>query len=376
MTSEISVLTTLFNHERYIKDALQSALAQTLPPSEIIVLDDASTDNSLKAARSVGHPAIRVLSEKCNLGGPNTMKGLSACKGELIAILNSDDVWAPGKLEKQSSHLASSPQTGAIFTHIRTIDESGAPWTSNSHRHQQAFGAKNRSRHEWLRHFFLVGNPFCASSALIRKECFDRLGPLDGSYIQLQDLDMWIRVAIAGYDLHVIEEPLTYYRVMRDGNNMSSSRSGTRATNSFEYAKILRNYWKLTSLQELMHVFPELNVADRADDSLTLFYLAQYAAKQPSLHHRLFALETMSRWGGNLEAMSLAYECHGFDFSEYRDFFAHGPIRRLLRLSISHQMNSLAMRILPYAVYQKVKTQIMDRLQQPRRSKSDTSKVS
>lgn len=368
MTPKISVLTTLFNHERFIKDALQSALIQTLPPSEIIVLDDASTDNSLKAARSVSHPAIQVISEKCNLGGPNTMKGLSACKGDLIAILNSDDVWAPEKLEKQFSHLASSPQAGVVFTHVRTIDESGTPWTGSSHRHQQVFDVQNRSRYEWLRHFFLVGNPFCASSALVRRECFDRLGPLDGSYIQLQDLDMWIRVAIAGYDLHVIEEPLTYYRVMRDGNNMSSGHSGTRATNSFEYAKTLRNYWRLTSLQELVRVFPEINVADRADDSLTLFYLAQYAAKQPSLHHRLFALETMSRWGGNWEAMNLAYECHGFDFSEYRNFFARGPIRHLLRFSIRHQMNSLAMKILPYAVYQRVKTQIMDR--QHRRSKS------
>jgi glycosyltransferase involved in cell wall biosynthesis len=363
MTSRISVLTTLFNHEGFIKDTLQSALIQTLAPSEIVVLDDASTDNSLKAARSVSHPVIQVLSEKYNLGGPNTTKGLAACKGDLIAILNSDDVWAPEKLEKQFSHLTSSPQTGVVFTHIRTIDEYGVQWTGNSHRHQHVFDVQNRSRFEWLKHFFLVGNPFCASSALIRKECFDSLGLLDGSYIQLQDLDMWVRVAIAGYDLHIVEEPLTYYRVMKDGSNMSSGLSGTRATNSFEYAKTLRNFWRLTSLQELIRIFPELNVADRADDSLTLFYLAQYAAKQPSLHHRLFALETMSKWGGDREAMSLAYECHGFDFSQYRNFFARGPIRSLLRLSIRHQMNSLAMKILPYAVYEKVKTQVMARRQ-------------
>lgn len=360
MTSKISVLTTLFNHERYIEVALHSALAQTLFPSEIIVLDDASTDSSLKVAGSVSHPIIQVLSEKYNLGGPNTIKGLRACKGDLIAILNSDDVWAPGKLNEQFSHMTSSPQTGVVFTHVKTIDESGTPWTSNSDRYQQVFQVANRSRYEWLRHFFLVGNPFCASSALIRKECFDKLGPLDGRYIQLQDLDMWIRVAIAGYDLHVIEEPLTYYRVMRNGSNMSSGYSGTRATNSFEYARTLRNYWSLT-LQELISVFPEIEVADKADDSLTLFYLAQYSAMQPSLHHRLFALETMSEWGGNLEAMSLAHECHGFDFSEYRNFFVQGPFRQLLRLSIRHQINGLAMRILPYAIYQRVKTRFLGR---------------
>ena len=360
MNSEISVLTTLFNHDRFITDALQSALAQTFPPSEIIVLDDASTDNSVKVARSVNHPTIQVLAEKCNLGGPNTVKGLNACKGDLIAILNSDDTWAPKKLEKQFDYLASSPKTGVVFTHIETIDESGAPWASKSHRYQNVFYTPNRSRYEWLRHFFLVGNPFCASSALVRKECFDKLGPLDGRYIQLQDLDMWIRVAVAGYDLHVIDEPLTYYRVMRSGSNMSSDLSGARATYSFEYAKILRAYWRLT-LQELVRVFPELNIADKADDSMALFYLAQYAAKQPGIHHRIFALETMSKWGGNLEAMNLACEYHGFNFPEYRNFFARGPFRQLLRLNIRHQINGLATKILPYALYQKIKTHIMGR---------------
>ena len=357
MTQKISVLTALFNHDRFIAGALQSALAQTLPPSEIIVIDDASTDNSLTVARSVNHPIIQVLSEKYNLGGPNTMKGMNACKGDLIAILNSDDAWVPEKLEKQFDYLAASPQSGVVFTHVRTIDESGAPWAGRSNRYQDVFDVPNRSRYEWLRHFFLVGNPFCASSALVRKECFDRSGPLNGSYIQLQDLDMWIRVAVAGYDLHVIEEPLTCYRVMESGSNMSSDRSGARATYSFEYAKILRAYWRLT-LQELARVFPELNIADKADDSMTLFYLAQYAAKQPSLHHRLFALETMSAWGGSIEAMNLARECHGFNFSDYRNFFARGPIRQLLRLSVRHQINDLATKILPYALFQRMKTQI------------------
>ncbi len=107
-----------------------------------------------------------------------------------------------------------------------------------------------------------------------------------------------------------------------------------------------------------MRIFPEMKVHDKADDSLALFYLARYAAKLPSLHHRLFALETMSEWGGNPEAMKLARECHGFDFSQYRNVFATGPIRQMLNFSIRHQLNRFAMSIMPYAAYQQVKTQI------------------
>lgn len=353
MNAKISILTTLFNHELFIKCALDSALAQTLSPVEIVVLDDASTDGSVDAARSVVHPSIKLISEKRNLGGANTAAGLGACNGDQVAILNSDDAWAPRKLELQSTYMESAPQVGVVFTHVEVVDERGIPWADNSH--QRNFNAPNRSRHQWLRHFFLIGNPFCASSALIRSECFDRVGRFDGSYVQLQDLDMWIRIAIAGYELHVVEEPLTYYRVMRKGGNLSSDRPDARAANSFEYAKTLRNYWNISSLSELVGIFPEINVSDHADDSLVLFYLAQYAAKLPSIHHQLFALETMSKWGGQRDAMSLAHDCHGFDFVAYRNFFSYGPIRKLLRLNFRHQVNSLALKVLPGSAYQYIK---------------------
>lgn len=351
---KISVLTTLFNHERFIRTTLECALTQTLIPYEIIVLDDASTDRSLSAAREFESPLVRVLSSPANLGGANTVRALASCSGDLVAILNSDDLWAPDKLEKQQAHLACSPNTGVVFTHVTTIDEHGKPWHSDR-RWQKLFQFRNRSRHDWLRHFFLVGNPFCASSALVRMECFERLGPFNGSYIQLQDMDMWIRMAVAGYDLHVVEQTLTSYRVMRDGSNMSFNDSGNRAANTFEYAKTLRNYWQVKSLDELLRIFPEIRISDQADDSLMLFYLASYASKLPSAHHRLFALETMAQWGGNFEAMSLAQECHGFGFKQYRDFFTHGPVRDLLRLNFRHQMNSIAVKLLPYSITQWLK---------------------
>lgn len=354
----VSVFTTLYNHERFIGQALQSALNQTFMPTEVIVMDDASTDGSVRAARAIDHPLIRVFDEKYNLGGANTVRGLSLCTGDFIAVLNSDDAWEVGKLEKQYGMMSALPNAGAVFTHVNVIDECGVQLNRNADGVQHNFNFRNRTRHEWLRYLFLDGNPFCASSAFVRRRCFDELGPLNGGYVQLQDMDMWIRIAIAGYDLHIIEEPLTYYRIMRNGSNLSSAHSGALATNLFEGAKILRHFWHLSSLEELSRVFPEMEIHDKADDSLTHFYLAQYASRLPGLHHRLFALETMSRWGGDSKAMNLARECHGFDFSQYRRFFSTGPIRQLLGLSIRYQLSRFAKMVIPPAAYQRVKTQI------------------
>lgn len=361
----VSVFTTLYNHEKFIGQALRSALEQSLAAAEIIVLDDGSTDGSVQAAQAVTHPSIHIFDEKCNLGGANTVKGVGLCKGSYIAILNSDDAWEIDKLEKQFQIMSAAPNVGAVFTHVKTIDEYGAPLGSHSHTLQSSFNCKNRTRHEWLRHFFLRGNPFCASSAFVRRKCFDELGVLDGRYIQLQDMDMWIRIAIAGYDLHVIEEPLTCYRIMRNGSNLSTARVGPLATNLFEWAKILRHFWSVSSLEELTRIFPEIEVHDKADGSLTQFYLARYAARLPGLHHGLFALETMSRWGGDFQAMSLARKCHGFDFSDYRSFFATGPVRQLLNRSIRHQINRLAMSVMPRTAYQRARSRI-DRFRRSR----------
>lgn len=355
---KISVFTTLYNHERYIECALRSALRQTLPPTEIVVVDDASDDDSVCVARSVDDPSIRVLEEKKNLGGANSVKWLALCKGQFVAILNSDDAWESEKLDKQSQVMLSRPNVGAVFTHIIAIDEYGSQWANGSHQLQQQFDVSNRTRHEWLRYLFLKGNPFCASSALVRKECFDDVGPFNGSHTQLQDFDMWVRLAIGGYDIHVIEEPLTYYRVMRKGTNMSTASAGARASNAFEYAIALRHFWRLPSLNDLISVFPEIQIHDKADDSLMLFYLAQHAARLPSVHHRLFALETMFKWGGNPDAMALAQDCHGFGFSDYRHFFSTGPIRQMLSFDIRYQVNRFAMSVMPYSIYQRMKARL------------------
>lgn len=356
MKQSISVLTTLYNHENFIAATIASALAQTLSPNEIIVIDDASTDGSVQVAAKIEQPSVHVFAETENLGGPNTMKGLSLCRGDLVAILNSDDVWHPDKLRKQVCHLDSNANCGAVFTYVDLIDENNVPWKKGSNHHEMIFQASNRDRHAWLRHFFHVGNAFCASSALIRQECFHKLGPLDGSYAQLQDLEMWVRIAIAGYDLHVIPEKLTYYRIMRNGSNMSAETPTAKSLYTFEYARILRNFWKIKSLEDISKIFPEICISPFADESMVLFYLAQYASSMKTVHHQLFALETMALWGGNLEAMKMASKCHNFTYVSYREFLANGPITKLLDLRFRNKVWALVSPFMSPYVQQKIRS--------------------
>ncbi|SFU68924.1 glycosyltransferase family 2 protein [Nitrosospira multiformis] len=343
----ISVLTTLYNHEHYIHETLMSAINQTLVPDEIIVIDDASSDNSVSIASQISHPSIHLFPQPNNLGGATTIKGLRACKGDFIAILNSDDYWQSSKLQSQINYMQANPNCGAVFTRVVLVDEKGTYWEKNSHQLQLVFGAQNRDRASWLKYMFGSGNPFCASSALIRRECLTRLGPLDGRYIQLQDLEMWLRIAINGFDLHILNDELTHYRVTRNSSNMSTGTGISRSIYIYEYSRLLRHFWQLPTLRELQNIFPEITVSLDGDNLLTMFYLANFASKQGSLHHLQFAVDTMFEWGADEASMNKAYKCHGFTHADYRHFIAQNPLGSIEEGRLSRKFKSLAGAILP-----------------------------
>lgn len=358
MRSTISVLTTLYNHEDFIIETLTSAVNQSYSPNQIVVLDDSSSDDSVSFAKQISNPIIEIHSEKYNLGGPNTVKGLSLCKADYIAILNSDDVWEKNKLKLQVEYLDTHPSCGAVFTKVKIIDENNYPWIDGSNKIMTLFDIPNRSRNEWLNYFFYKGNAFCASSAMVRRSIFDQFGLFDGRYIQLQDFEMWLRIALNGYDLWIINEPLTKYRIMRTGTNMSASNIKGKSLFEFEFSKILRNYWKIESLEELKSIFPEIKISNKADNSLVLFYLAQHANKIQTLHHRMFALETMSQWGGDPYRMSLAFECHNFSHKSYIKFLSEGPIKDFILKKWKTRLELILNIIFPYSMVQKIKEKL------------------
>ena len=112
---DFSVIIPAYNVPGIIGRAIRSAAAQTLPPLEILVIDDCSTDNTVEVVKALGReiPFLRLLSTPAN-GGPSAARnvGLRAAKGDWIALLDSDDAWKPGRL-KRLSEVASA--TSADF---------------------------------------------------------------------------------------------------------------------------------------------------------------------------------------------------------------------------------------------------------------------
>ncbi len=123
----VAVVIPLFNHERYIGEAIRSVLGQTRAPERVIVIDDGSSDGSLEAARAVGDARVTVVSQQ-NAGAHNALnRGIAlAAEADFIGILNSDDLYEPARIEACLRCLEENPRAAVAVTRLRIVDENGA----------------------------------------------------------------------------------------------------------------------------------------------------------------------------------------------------------------------------------------------------------
>ena len=207
----VSVIIPTYNRGRYICNAIDSALAQTYGNIEVIIVDDGSTDDTRDILSRYGSRIGYVFQ---NNAGPSTARnnGIRRSRGDLIAFLDSDDIWLPEKLGRQVQLIVSSHDIGLVNCGYYTIDASGkiiaGPIIMKNYESKKLFLKE-----------FMVRNILCAgvSGSLIRRECFDKLGFFNEDLWIGEDWDMWLRIA-KHYDMKFAEEPLVKCRA--HGNNL------------------------------------------------------------------------------------------------------------------------------------------------------------
>jgi glycosyltransferase involved in cell wall biosynthesis len=192
--SRVTVILTSYNHERYLRRAIESVLAQTRAADELIIVDDCSRDGSGEIAREYADRARLLLLEQ-NVGTYAALnRAIEAATGEWIAILNSDDFWMPRKLEAQVSGL----DCDFSFSNGHFVDDNDSPCE------YQAFGKK-------LSGVFtdpppagvscrmidrLIYHNYCfPSSVLLKRSLWEAAGKFQENLICLGDWDLFLRMA-------------------------------------------------------------------------------------------------------------------------------------------------------------------------------------
>jgi glycosyltransferase involved in cell wall biosynthesis len=315
---KVSVILTSYNHAKYLKEAIDSVLNQTFSDLELIIWDDASTDESWQIITSYSDRRVKPFRndvQKRAVWGVN--KAISEiAAGEYIAIHHSDDIWELQKLQKQVAFLDSHPEIGAVFSNAFVITENGELLKHKANAYFQIFDQPNRTRYDWLNHFFCRGNALCHPSVLIRKTCYEADQPYRSGLGLLADLDVWIRVCLK-HDIYVLPEKLVRYRVRANRTNTSTD-STTRIRRPFEFLQVLNNYRKIAAPDELMKVFPLAEKYVKPEGCDLGFALGMVALElKPYKVTELFGLNLLFEALNDPRRAKLLDELYGFTSKEF-----------------------------------------------------------
>jgi glycosyltransferase involved in cell wall biosynthesis len=316
---KVSVILTSFNHAKYIQEAIDSVLNQTFADFELIIWDDASSDNSWELINQYSDPRIKAFrNEEQKRGVWGINKAISeVTSGKYIAIHHSDDVWEAEKLEKQVALLDANPGIGAVFTNVSVISEDGSPLADEKHFYFNIFDQPNRTRHEWLRFFFNHGNALCHPSVLIRKSCYADCGLYRFEFAQLPDLDMWIRLCMK-HEIHVLPEQLVRFRVRDNEANTSGNRLESRIHNLYESYKLLQNYRKFASFEDMVKVFPTAEKYRKSEGTDIDFVLAMIILDEtPSTSRQLLAQDLLFEAISDPKRSANVKRLYGFDYKSF-----------------------------------------------------------
>jgi glycosyltransferase involved in cell wall biosynthesis len=198
----VSVVIPLFDGRRFLAAALDSVLAQLYRPIEIIVVDDGSRDGGAEVARS--YPGVQVVSQPNAGNAAARNAGIARARGELVAFLDQDDLWAPHKLERQVGRMTVERALGYTVAHHRFFFEPGV------------------ARPAWLRPELVDRNvpAFVPGALLARAELFERVGVFDPRLRSGSDTDWFVRCREARVPMALLEELLLFRRI--HGRNLSA----------------------------------------------------------------------------------------------------------------------------------------------------------
>ena len=233
---KVSVIIPAYNSEAFVGESVESALNQTYPSLEVIVVNDGSTDSTEDALSPFMDRIVYIKKEN---GGPASARnvGIKRSTGDYICFLDADDKYLPEKVEKQVTYLNDHPNVGLVFSDASILGG--------------GFLAQRGSIHEALPIYqgyvfprLFISNFILNLTVMIRREVLDKSGLFDEDrkFISIEDYELWLRIAMH-YPVGYISERLANYRV--HSSNISSNLEASIKKNFFIAEKFEREFPKL-----------------------------------------------------------------------------------------------------------------------------------
>jgi glycosyltransferase involved in cell wall biosynthesis len=226
----ISIILPCYNSEKFVSEAVESILTQTFTDFELIVINDGSTDDSLKAIRQFKDERIKLISHENKGLVASLNEGIAMANATLIARQDADDISEPTRLEKQYDRFLKDRRLVILGTSIKTINMSGK--VQNTHT---LIAGQSAVKPE-----LLIRSPFAHGSVMFRRDIFKKAGGYTKVEWPAEDYGAWIRIAKYGTMDNLIE-PLYRYRENEFGisalnNNKQISKTALVKSSAWKHA--------------------------------------------------------------------------------------------------------------------------------------------
>ncbi|MGI1679391.1 MAG: glycosyltransferase [Cellvibrionaceae bacterium] len=207
----VTVITANYNGERFLREAIESVLAQDYQAIEYIIVDDGSTDDSKQLITELSLRDSRIksvfLSENVGVAEARN-RGMEEATGNYITFLDADDLWCKEKISSQIKIFKAHPQAGLVVTAARLIGKLG----------QCLEEKKLSSRRKGVKqgrvslYDYVSGQIPVSINTMTKRECIDKVGMFNPSYVIGEDYELWMRI-VRHYEYYYIDKPLHIYRI-------------------------------------------------------------------------------------------------------------------------------------------------------------------
>jgi glycosyltransferase involved in cell wall biosynthesis len=219
----VSVCIPAYNQGRYLREALESALAQSGPDLEVVVYDDASTDGTAELLASVRDPRVRSFRQHKRVGiSLNRNSCLAVARGRYLAWLDGDDVYCRDALVIQTTTLERTPRAGLVHGNHHVIGDDGRTLPGWRPPFDQDVVESGGAAFREL----TLSNYVTAPTVVVRRECYERVGGYSPALTRCgEDWEMWMRITLH-YDLAYSAAPIASYRRHDASSSASATASG------------------------------------------------------------------------------------------------------------------------------------------------------
>jgi glycosyltransferase involved in cell wall biosynthesis len=233
----VSIITPTFNEARYLTETISSVMGQTYKNWEWVIADDGSTDGTVEIVEKAAKKEHRIHfispDGKTGLAARARNRAMKHARGEFFAFLDADDLWAPGKTERQTEYLRQHPEADAVCCWHDLFGDQDRVMLESRMMNYQVYAGRVCDRSDFIKEL-----PFQTSTVMMRRRCYERIGGMDEDprLRSGQDAEYFARL-IASCNVHRLQEVLAHYRVAAPGSSLKRNNltpQNSAAWNVFE----------------------------------------------------------------------------------------------------------------------------------------------